>query len=116
MAARAKKSRSTKSVIPIYVNLKELERPKGISIDPKLIRKSDLSRKSVDELIGQLDIARIEIFSMASNPLFLNLLCEHIKSGLAFPENAHAVFETYITNRLTRDQKRLKQRFELDIL
>ena len=37
MAARAKKSRSLKSTIPIYVNLKELERAEGEAIDRSLI-------------------------------------------------------------------------------
>lgn len=39
MAANAKKSKSTKSIIPIYVNLKELERAENANIDWKLIEE-----------------------------------------------------------------------------
>ena len=37
MAEQAAKARSTKSIIPIYVDLKELDRPPGVPIDRNLI-------------------------------------------------------------------------------
>lgn len=81
----------------------------------ELIQKVGLKDELESELIGQLDTASDEIRFMASNPLFLNLLCEHMKSGHIFPKNAYTVFETYIENRLTRDEKSLQRRFRLDI-
>jgi len=79
-----------------------------------LIQKMGLKRETENEFIGQLDIANEEIRSMASNPLLLTLLCEHVKNGHPFPENTYTVFETYITNRLTRDEPRLQRRFQLN--
>lgn len=81
----------------------------------ELIRKANLKTKLENELIGQLGLASQEVRSMASNPLFLTLLCEHLKSGFPFPNNQHTVFETYIANRFTRDEERVQRRFKLDI-
>ncbi len=223
MANRAKKARNTKSIIPLYINLKELERPEGEAVDrilietfvlgflkrikdrdidkfldeefnvglengtwfflfdsfdeipevlssteadatirnygnaiedflggmnrcrgivasrlfrgPKyftwprftilsltesrrlqLIRKANLKRATESELIGHLDTASDEIRAMATNPLFLNLLCEHMRDGNPFPQNTHAVFETYINSRFIRDELRIQKRFKLDSL
>ncbi len=51
---------------------------------------------------------------MATNPLFLSLLCEHMKSGHRFPDNVHVVFETYVDTRLNRDKGRLERRYGLN--
>jgi hypothetical protein len=80
----------------------------------QLIRKANLKRATESELIGYLDTDSDEIRAMASNPLFLNLLCEHMKDGNPFPQNTHVVFETYINSRFTRDELRLQKRFNLD--
>lgn len=80
----------------------------------ELVQKADLKRELQDELIGRLSETAHEFRAMASNPMFLGLLCEHIRSGHPFPENAHSVFETYIQTRLNRDRERLWRRFELD--
>jgi hypothetical protein len=79
----------------------------------ELIKKAGLDHKLESELIGNLATANENIRLMAGNPLFLNLLCEHMKSGYHFPENAHIVFENYIGYRLIRDEGRLQQRFKL---
>jgi hypothetical protein len=46
--------------------------------------------------------------------MFLGLLVEHVKSGDAFPDNAHAVFERYVESRLTRDADRVRRRYRLE--
>ncbi len=79
----------------------------------RLIQRSALAPKLARELVGQLGNANSDILTMAGNPLFLALLCEYMKSGKPFPLNTHAVFETYIENRLERDEVRLTQRFGL---
>lgn len=78
------------------------------------IQHSGLPSKLAKELLGQLGEGNPTIRSMASNSLFLALLCEHMKSGKPFPPNVHTVFETYIENRLTRDDTRLHRRFGVD--
>lgn len=79
----------------------------------ELIRKAGLKADTEREIIGHLGLAGNEIQSMASNPMFLGLLCEHMKVGNPFPQNAHNVFETYIESRLSRDKERLQRRFKL---
>lgn len=79
----------------------------------ELIRKADLKPKLEGELMGRLGMARQEMRAMANNPMFLGLLCEHMRTGNSFPENVHSVFESYIENRLTRDEERLQRRFKL---
>lgn len=80
----------------------------------QLIRKANLKREIETDLIGQIDTANDEIRLMTRNPLLLNLLCEHIKSGYHFPINTYTVFETYVESRLSRDKQRLQQLFKLD--
>lgn len=80
----------------------------------KLIRRADLDPQIESDLIGHLELARNEIYAMASNPMFLSLLCEHMRTGRPFPVNAHGVFETYVGLRLTRDKDRVRVRFGVE--
>ncbi len=79
----------------------------------ELIQKAGLKADIENELIGKLAIASQEIRLMASNPMLLNLLCEHMKNGYHFPENTYTIFETYIKERFERDEDRVKHRFGL---
>jgi len=79
----------------------------------ELVRKADLGAELQNTVVGQLGIAGDEIRGMVSNPMFLGLLCEYMKAGNPFPQNAHSVFETYVETRLNRDQERLERRFKL---
>lgn len=79
----------------------------------ELIRKAEIKPDTEEKFIGQLGIAQYEIRSMASNPLFLGLISEHVKAGNPFPTNVHSVFETYIQYRFKRDEERLQKRFHL---
>jgi hypothetical protein len=81
----------------------------------ELIRRADLGREMEGNLVGQLGVAPHGIRTMASNPMFLGLVCDYVRGGNPFPENAHSVFESYIGNRLTRDRERLRQRYGLDL-
>ena len=80
----------------------------------KLIRQSGLNIRKERELIGQLATGNDDIKFMASNPMYLGLVCHRLRDGLEFPENAHSVFETYIAGRLKRDATRVNARFSLD--
>lgn len=79
----------------------------------ELLRKVDLPSDKEKELIGGLPFANQEIKSMSSNPMFLGLLCEHVRLGNKLPQNGHAVFESYVNSRLMRDKNRLEKRFSL---
>ncbi|MDJ0509802.1 MAG: NACHT domain-containing protein [Crocosphaera sp.] len=80
----------------------------------ELIRKAELEPPIEKELIKQWRNASHEIQEMTKNPMFLGILCENMRDGGAFPENGHTVFESYLDKRLTRDQERLKKRFNLE--
>jgi hypothetical protein len=88
--------------------------PLSSSRRTELVRKANLKPDIEMNLLGQLETAAQEVRMMASNPMFLGLLCEHMRSGFEFPENSHSVFETYVSSRLNRDQERLHKRFELE--
>lgn len=79
----------------------------------ELVRKADLGTELQTAIVGQLGIAGDEIRGMVSNPMFLGLLCDYMRAGHSFPQNAHSVYETYVETRLNRDQERLQRRFKL---
>jgi len=79
----------------------------------ELILRAELPQQTERQFFTNLLEAPDEIRSMASNPMFLGLLCEQSRTGHAFPHNAHTVFETYLGTRLTRDADRLARRFNL---
>jgi len=68
-----------------------------------LIGKADLDPDVEQALLANLPSAETSVQQMADNPLFLGLLCEHVREGNEFPTNAHAVLETYVGHRLDRD-------------
>ena len=77
----------------------------------ELIGKSGIQSSQKNHLIGQLDVCTPDIRQMASNPLFLHLLINHISNNNPFPENAHIVFETFVDDRLNRDADRLQRKY-----
>jgi hypothetical protein len=79
----------------------------------ELIRKAALPLKIEKLLIRQLRTASQEIQGMTKNPMFLSILCENMRDTEVFPQNAHSAFESYLEKRLTRDEERLKKRFNL---
>lgn len=80
----------------------------------ELIKKANRDSQLQYEVIGQLGNANEGIRSMASNPFYLTLLYKHIEGGKPFPENAYSVFATYVEQKFSEDEKRLKHLFQLD--
>ncbi len=78
-----------------------------------LIEKSDLPRAIEHQLLVELPNAEVSVQQMSGNPLFLGLLCEHMRQGNDFPTNVHAVLETYIGHRLVRDTEFLRGNFDV---
>ena len=79
----------------------------------ELIRKAELDPPIEKELNVRLRVATQEIEEMTKNPMFLGILCENMRAGNDFPNNTHAVFESYLETRLARDASRLQKRFQL---
>lgn len=80
----------------------------------ELVKKAELDSKIEKDLIRRLRIAPQEIQEITKNPMLLGILCEDMRGGSPFPENTHSVFESYLEKRLTRDEDRLKKRFNLE--
>ncbi|MET9627457.1 NACHT domain-containing protein [Lentzea sp. NPDC006480] len=79
----------------------------------QLVQRSELDRAVEDQLLGELPNAEVSVQQMSGNPLFLGLLCEHMRQGNDFPTNVHAVLETYIGHRLARDTERVRGHFDV---
>jgi hypothetical protein len=81
----------------------------------KLIKCSGLPTATQKMIVGNLALASPDFRLMSSNPMFLGLLCDFFRDrgDVAFPQNSHIVFESYIQHRLTRDENRLQKRFNL---
>jgi hypothetical protein len=80
----------------------------------ELIQLANLSSTLRTKLMEQLSVAGEELYSMAGNPMFLGLLCDHLRADNPFPEHPHTIFETYLSDRLRHDGERLKRRYNLD--
>jgi hypothetical protein len=86
-----------------------LSKPRQINLINKLSMPSEIEQQVRADLFS----ANAEIREMSTNPMFLALLCEHVSSGNAFPENAHALFERYVVSRLERDSDRIYRRYQI---
>lgn len=80
-----------------------------------LVARSELPRLIENRLVGELPNAETGVRQMSGTPLFLGLLCEHMRQGNDFPTNVHAVLETYIGHRLDRDAERVEVHFDVKI-
>jgi len=78
-----------------------------------LIRRADLPRITRNALLDGLADAGQELNSFSKNPMFLGLLCEHMRAGFRFPTSSHAVFKGYLDLRLKRDANRIRNRFKI---
>lgn len=76
-----------------------------------LVARSGLNPTQQAELIGSLALASDDLKSMASNPLFLRMLCEYMAGGETFPVSSFEVFRTYVSRRLSRDKPLVLRRF-----
>ncbi|MGW5051192.1 NACHT domain-containing protein [Actinokineospora sp. NPDC004072] len=80
----------------------------------ELVEKADLTAAQEAELLDGLRGASAEIYAMSDNPMFLGLLCEHIREGREFPRNAHVVIESYVQERFERDARRIRDIFAVE--
>ena len=76
-----------------------------------LIGKLSLDRDTGQWIQGELAAADQGVRQLASNPLFLVLLCEYLRTVREFPRSVHVVFESYVARRFRDDQRRLLDRF-----
>jgi hypothetical protein len=78
-----------------------------------LIRQSGLGTEKASTLIGNLALTTSSFGGMIENPLFLGLVCDYMRDQTSdvVPEHSHAVFENYVLKRFSRDENRLRKRF-----
>jgi hypothetical protein len=79
-----------------------------------LIDRAAMRKDLQQEFLLRLATAPDDIRSMVSNPMYLSLLVEYVRSGNTFPSNAHAVYERYVESRLTRDADRVRRKYRLE--
>jgi hypothetical protein len=77
----------------------------------ELIKRTNLPSVAQDSILAGISFSSTEFRAMASNPMFLSLLCEYMQKKDEFPLYTHVVYEEYIWKRLLRDAERLKTRF-----
>ena len=80
-----------------------------------LVRRSGLRPESQRLLYQQMAVAEPDLRSMSANPMFLNLVCEHVRASNTFPSNSHSVFETYLARCFSRDAGRIERRYGVGI-
>ena len=80
----------------------------------ELVKKSALPNTVLELFASEIDYANSEVQDMASNPMFLGILCEHLGEGGLFPDNVHSVLERYVTTRMKRDSSRVMRRYGID--
>lgn len=80
----------------------------------ELVKRFDLDQTDRELLISSIHTASSDVQAMASNPMFLGLLCEHVKERHDFPQHSHVVFESYFRRRLSRDEHRIATKYGLD--
>ena len=78
-----------------------------------LIRRSGLRPDQARTVEGGLATADSEIQREATNPMVLGLICEYTRSTGYFPESSHSVYESYLSQRFTRDAARLQKRYKV---
>jgi hypothetical protein len=77
----------------------------------KLIHKIGLSVEVEQKLIAWTDSAGQDFYLLVKNPMFLGLVCNHVRKGYSLPESPHMIFEAYIQSRLAVDSNRLHERY-----
>lgn len=80
-----------------------------------LIKRADLDDEAENMLLHDLGAMELDVQQLADNPLFLSLLCEYVRDERSMPESTHAVMETYVRSRLSRDRERIESRFAVAI-
>ncbi len=79
-----------------------------------LVKRARLPVEVQRTLLDELSNAEVAIQQMSGNPLFLGLLCEHMRQGRVFPTLVHTVLETYVEHRLLRDAERVRGHFDVE--
>jgi hypothetical protein len=79
----------------------------------ELAAKRKLTPDEHTLLFDGLRTANDEVWKLSSVPLFLTLLCEHVKRERRFPSGVHDTFESWTVDRFRRERVRLFARFGL---
>lgn len=81
-------------------------------------QRTMIRRSGLDTAMRQVAVAGITrpepaLRPMIDNPLFLWLLCDYLGRERVFPDSVHAVFDSYVNNRLTADTHRTTTQYGL---
>jgi NACHT domain len=76
-----------------------------------LVKRSGLHADQQRIVHEGLAGADSELQQMARNPMFLGLICEHVRNTGAFPASSLEAYDSYMEQRFTRDADRIRQRY-----
>lgn len=79
-----------------------------------LVQRSGLKPQDQRLVHEGIAVGPSDLRQMSTNPMFLSLVCEHIKILKTFPESSHAVYESYVNRRFERDASRILTRFGVE--
>ncbi|XVV16901.1 NACHT domain-containing protein [Actinoplanes sp. CA-131856] len=81
----------------------------------RFIRNADLDAAVERTVLDGLDGMELQVQQLTDNPLFLSLFCEFVRATGSLPSSTHAVMESYVRTRLTRDRDRIEYRFAVEV-
>ncbi len=79
----------------------------------QLVAKAGLKPAQRRVVLDGLSAAPTGLVAMSTNPMFLSLLCTYVHSKAQFPAGVHAVFESYVTQRVTERASHVESRWGL---
>ncbi|MFF5083737.1 NACHT domain-containing protein [Actinoplanes sp. NPDC000266] len=81
----------------------------------RFIRNADLDAAVERTVLDGLDGMELQVQQLTDNPLFLSLFCEYVRATGSLPSSTHAVMESYVRTRLSRDRDRIEYRFAVEV-
>jgi hypothetical protein len=80
-----------------------------------LIDRSRLPKIMMEQLYAGLFKAAANMREASETPLFLNLLCQHMRVDGTFPQSSHEVFEDFVRSRLNANAQRIMDKHGIEI-
>jgi hypothetical protein len=79
-----------------------------------LVQRSGLKPTGQGALQLGLASADAELRQLAKNPMYLSLVCEYVRRNGEFPPNSYTAYDSYLAQRLARDEARIQQSYTVD--
>jgi NACHT domain len=77
----------------------------------QLVSRYGLPPSEQDTVLTTVLAADSELARLATNPMFLSMLCSYARDAKSLPASSHAVFEAYFSARFGAEKSRIATRF-----